>query len=258
MNLFWINLGNIYRFFIKILNINFSVSHRISTFGPFKIHCFFAFSNFTKWGSEGGSIFSLMMSKCKNKKCIFDIGAHVGLMTLPINSKVNSDTKIFCFEPSRINRKFLKFHLKKNKIINALIIKDLVGNKCLNRVNFFESKEPTGLNSIVNFKNNNFKIEKKNQITLDDFVFKNNLKPDLIKIDVEGSEIFILQGAIKAIKKYKPDIFLSIHKKHFQILGLNENQLKKIIKKLNYKIINSNNKIVKEFTEKEYYLSPRI
>ena len=65
----WLLLGVIYRYIIKNLKINFYVNQKISNYGPFKIHCFFAFSNFKDWGLEKGSIFPLMMKKCKKKKC---------------------------------------------------------------------------------------------------------------------------------------------------------------------------------------------
>ena len=93
-----------------------------------------------------------MMDKSKNKKCIVDIGAHIGLMTLPLSLKVKKDAKIILFEPSDINRKFLKLHMLKNKIRNVDIIDKIVGNKVTKDVLFYESNEPTGMNSIIKFE----------------------------------------------------------------------------------------------------------
>ena len=55
------------------------------------------------------------MKKCKKKKCIIDIGAHIGLTTLPIYSEVSNNSQIFSFEPGNINNKYLRLHLKKIK-----------------------------------------------------------------------------------------------------------------------------------------------
>ena len=251
----WLLLGVIYRYIIKNLKINFYVNQKISNYGPFKIHCFFAFSSFVKWGSEKKSIFPLMMKKCRNKKCIVDIGAHIGLMTLPLSLESKKDSKIISFEPSNINRKFLKLHISKNKIKNVEVESKLVGEKNNKGVLFYESNIPTGMNSIINFKNKKlFKKKLKEQISLDNFLIKRNFKPDLIKIDAEGSEIFILKGAIKIILKYKPDIFLSIHKKHFEMLGINKNELFKILKKINYNIKDSSNNFSRNIESNEYYL----
>ena len=251
----WFLLGSIYRYFIKKLKINFYVNQKISIYGPFKLHCFFAFSNFRSWGTEKNSIFPLMMKKSKNKKCIVDIGAHIGLMTLPLSLKVKEDAKIISFEPSDINRKFLKLHILKNNIRNVDIINKIVGQKVKKNVLFYESKEPTGMNSIIKFdKKILFKEKIKEQISLDSYFEKNKYKPDLIKIDAEGSELYILKGSLKTIRKYKPDIFLSIHKKHFKILGIKKSEFFSFLKKINYNIKDQSGKFSKNLDCKEYYL----
>ena len=40
---------------------------------------------------------------------------------------------------------------------------------------------------------------------------KFNCIPDLIKIDVEGAEVLVLQGARKVLSEYMPIILLSVH-----------------------------------------------
>ena len=53
---------------------------------------------------------------------------------------------------------------------------------------------------------------KKNAITIDKFVEENNIeKIDYIKMDVEGAERTILEGAIKTIKKFKPHLAIAIY-----------------------------------------------
>ena len=67
-------------------------------------------------------------------------------------------------------------------------------------------------------------------ITIDDLVLKNNIKKvDFIKMDIEGSELRALHGASRTIKKYKPDLAISIYHslddyftigKHINSLGM--------------------------------------
>ena len=45
---------------------------------------------------------------------------------------------------------------------------------------------------------------------LDNFCIKNKIIPDFIKADVEGMELFVVQGAKELIKKHKPVFFLEI------------------------------------------------
>lgn len=49
------------------------------------------------------------------------------------------------------------------------------------------------------------------QITIDKFVELSGVVPAALTMDTEGAELFILQGAVKTLKKSKPVVFVSIH-----------------------------------------------
>ena len=48
-------------------------------------------------------------------------------------------------------------------------------------------------------------------ITIDSFVEKNQINIDLIKLDVEGSEMKVLQGGEQTIKRYHPKMAVSLY-----------------------------------------------
>ncbi len=48
--------------------------------------------------------------------------------------------------------------------------------------------------------------------TLDSY----KLKPDLMKIDVEGFELEVLEGAVKTIKRYHPKIIIETHSRDLE------------------------------------------
>ena len=51
--------------------------------------------------------------------------------------------------------------------------------------------------------------------TLDSFVKNYNLnKIDFIKIDVEGHELNVLEGAVTTLKKFKPSMLIEIEQRH--------------------------------------------
>ena len=88
-----------------------------------------------------------------------------------------------------------------------------------------------------------------NQLKLHDRV-------DLIKIDVEGAEIAVLEGAFEVLKTYRPTIFLSVHPKHIKLLGRNIDELKSVLQRLNYSCLQSDGSSAKNFSLKEYILIP--
>ena len=67
-------------------------------------------------------------------------------------------------------------------------------------------------------------------ITLDNYLNKNNIHPNVIKIDVEGAETKVLQGAYQTLKKDKPVCIISIHSKECY------NECMQILDKLEYKV----------------------
>ena len=55
------------------------------------------------------------------------------------------------------------------------------------------------------------KIIEAETITIDDYCKENDIKPDLIKMDIEGAELLALKGGIKTIKKHRPQLAISIY-----------------------------------------------
>lgn len=54
-------------------------------------------------------------------------------------------------------------------------------------------------------------LEKIEIVTIDDFVFKNNLDIGLIKMDIEGYEMKAIRGAFETIKRDRPILLISIY-----------------------------------------------
>ena len=48
-------------------------------------------------------------------------------------------------------------------------------------------------------------------MTLDRFVFESGTIPELIKIDVEGAELLVVQGAERLLSRYHPLLILGVH-----------------------------------------------
>lgn len=66
---------------------------------------------------------------------------------------------------------------------------------------------------------------------MDDLMVDKLPRIDLIKIDVEGAEHLVIEGAMKTIKKFKPKILFEAWNEE------NLNKVTKLLSKLNYKVI---------------------
>jgi FkbM family methyltransferase len=259
-NKFFYYCGNIFRFIIRTIGSPCYISHNIGHYGPYKLDSFFAFSNFKNWGSTHNSGFQTTINFSKNKKCVLDIGAHIGLVSLPLSDVINPQGCIYSFEPSTINSKYLKKHIKLNNITNIKVENYIVGSKDIDSVNFYQSSLPSGKNSVI--QELNCSEIKKRQIKIDTYCQQNTIIPDVIKIDVEGYEISVLKGCKQIIKIYKPIIILSVHPAQIKRLGHNLNDLTDLVSsyKYNIKKISNNSTFVDfhEFQLSEYILRPNL
>ena len=134
----------------------------------------------------------------KNDAVVFDIGAFKGDTAYFFSKKCSNKARIYAFEPDENNYKVL-LKIKEKYKLNNVITKNILLSNAEKEIDFISMIENTP-------------TIKKNAITIDKFVEENNIeKIDYIKMDVEGAERNILEGAIKTIKKFKPSLAIAIY-----------------------------------------------
>lgn len=152
----------------------------------------------------------------KENLIFFDIGAHVGYYSLLI-SKILSSAHVFAFEPNLTLVEILKINKGINKRNNITIIPKAVF--CDNGYQEFFVLRRSLFTGDVNelrryfpkeFLENNIKKVNIETITLDKLCEEKNLKPDFIKIDVDGSEEKVLMGAHNILSNHDPIIAMEV------------------------------------------------
>lgn len=195
------------------------------------------------FGSFQKHVFSNKFIKNKNFSVIFDIGANIGAITLPL-AKHYRNAVIYAFEPTKYAHEKLKTNIELNpnlknriKVVNAF-----VSNKegKAEQTAAYSSWKVDG--SPVDHPIHGGILQEATdiQVTVDSFVKQNNItKVDFIKIDVDGHEFEILEGAEQTLINSRPFII-------FEFMGhTNENmnfEFQKyfaFLNKLNYKLIDS-------------------
>lgn len=158
-----------------------------------------------------------------------DIGAHIGSLSLPLGRLVGYDGVVYAFEPQRkIYRELVK-NLELNNIKNIIPLRFAVGsenaviemNSKINSVELWDGRiyECDGA---VSVGTGGDKVELR---TIDSFNFSN---VSMMKIDVEGYELQVLQGAQSTIRTWHPTIILEITK--------NQNEVKAFFKQNGYSL----------------------
>ena len=234
------------------------VIKNIGGVGYFLMSPEFTFYNFKEWGCGKNNGFHKLIELAKGKSVAFDVGAHIGVCSLTLSRVLEDGGACYAFEPAEANRKYLKAHLKMNNNDIVKVIPFLVGDKCDDCVEFYETSSDSGMNSLCQPENKGSCYNKivKEQITLDSFVEKNGCIPELIKIDVEGAEISVLRGAKAVLRKYHPEIIISVHLKHLRILGYSVVDLMEVIHELDYQMYNiDGSQVSGKLQSREYYLN---
>ena len=155
-----------------------------------------------------------LKGKCEVSKgdYIIDGGAFKGETSFWFLSK--GAGKVYAFEPSLYNFLVLFKNIKRNKAEDKIIP---VQKALSNRIGTF-SFYATDSRGSVAFTGGNETIE---GVTLDSFVEKEGLnRLDFIKLDVEGAELEVLEGAVDTIKKFKPKMAISAYHKPGDIITI--------------------------------------
>jgi FkbM family methyltransferase len=145
----------------------------------------------------------------KDEGWFFDVGANVGLYVWEV-AKVCPTRNILAFEPDPANFELLKMTQKEADLQNFALCPDALSNQT-DEVSFsqdpltsatgcIQGEEKPWIEQYLNGSTNQITI---NTRTMDSEV-DNNKIPSLIKIDVEGHEVEVLEGAVNTLSKKKP------------------------------------------------------
>lgn len=247
-----------FRAALHLITLNRGVSKVIGTAGEYRFDHAFLYWDFADWGIKHNNGFGLLLKMCEGKTTIFDVGAHIGLYSLPIASVMGPYGTVYAFEAADGNVRYLQSNAAKNNFDNIKVVNTLIGDETKDGIVFYEARDIDGMNSIAIPRKRTKRYSKtlKNQVAIDDFCTSHGLKPSLIKIDVEGAEIAVLKGASLILRECRPLIFLSFHPQQVQDLGESTKSLYNIASEHSYSLLNVDGTNVTELGLEEYLFFP--
>lgn len=157
-------------------------------------------------------------SLCKDNT-FFDVGAHCGFISIEAAHRVGRSGRVIAFEPSSLLSNVLEHHKRANGLGQLEVVTKAVSNIDADRVSFFLVNDGFSFrNSLTIGEETTPYITRDEKtrcdvvaITLDRFVERSGHIPDLIKIDVEGAELRVLQGAEKILRYFRPALIVGVH-----------------------------------------------
>lgn len=173
-----------------------------------------------------------LLNHIKNMKLsgvYIDVGGNIGNHSLFFLNHCNS-TKLYVFEPEDFCYEILNKNLTVNSKKEFIICKQAVWNRETNlKLIRFESFSNIGMSKVIEASKNDAKEQLIKANSLDNVIsFNENIV--LIKIDVEGSELKVFEGAEKLIKLNMPVIVCEA------ATELEFNEINKVLVPLGYKM----------------------
>lgn len=132
---------------------------------------------------------------------LVDVGANIGYYTLVAASSLGDTGKIIAFEPSPENCSLLKMSVEKNGFRNVKVYTKAVAD--ISGVVGLKMDDSNGMIHKEHLDACTYQVE---AVTLDD-VLRNESRIDVIKMDIEGAEGLVIQGAEQIIQLHRPVIF---------------------------------------------------
>ena len=142
---------------------------------------------------------------------VLDIGAHIGLFSVLAARLVSPGGRVFSFEPTPFTRSVLVEVIDLNEVAEIVEVRGEAVSDRSGKTVFYETgDEISNANSLVHIDRSKAGIEV-NLVSIDEFVTKIGIKPDCIKIDVEGAELDLLNGARATFTNIRPVARLGLH-----------------------------------------------
>src|SRR6218665_1540609 len=174
----------------------------------------------------------------QNCVTVVDIGVNNGWVMMNLAKIVKqNDGKVYGFEPYPPTYSRAVSNISSNKITNAILYNLGCGDTDAEVKMVSVISTNSGQNRIVEDAavNNEENLQVVKIVRLDEYL-NNAAKIDLIKIDVEGFEKKVLEGAVDILQKDKPVLFIEVDDRLLKANNSSAANLISFLEKFNYSI----------------------
>lgn len=141
---------------------------------------------------------------------VFDVGANLGAYTLLFAQWVGPAGKVVAFEPAPAAATGLRRLVALNDVSDRVQIVEAAVSRAVGTARF-ASQGSSGANALVDAGQGAGGVISVPTTSLDAFCEAHDLRPDVIKIDVEGEELEVLRGARRTLSRPSVQAFIELH-----------------------------------------------
>jgi FkbM family methyltransferase len=132
-----------------------------------------------------------------------DVGANIGVITLPL-ARFARDGHVYSFEPGRQSVAYLKQNVLEHHLDNVTVEARGVSSETKTLRLYVDAGHPGG-SHVGGTSEQNETFEEIDVVALDDWARTNSIgRIDVVKMDIEGSELNALRGATEVLRRDRP------------------------------------------------------
>jgi FkbM family methyltransferase len=143
---------------------------------------------------------------------VLDVGASMGIMSLIAARLAGPNGQVIAIEPHSRSREAIEAHAAANGMRNIRVLRAAVGARS-GEMEMVVTADPLWtITAAVGDHPLRESRERVRLVTLDELVATAEIPPpDVIKLDVEGSEVEVLEGMPKLISQRRPAVIAEMH-----------------------------------------------
>jgi len=203
-------------------------------FGPYRGLRFRAFTGLGlkfKIGYRDTEEVDICIKSIRPGHQVYDVGSNAGQYAMLFSRLVGGKGSVMAFEPDPEMARKLRENLSLNRIVNVEVVESAVGSRS-GTAQFDSTGGGTGHLSAAG-------SVAVSMLTLDQL----GRDPDFIKIDVEGHESDVLEGARETIARKRPPLLIELHNPE------QDREVGRILMDLNYSAYRLSGEAVKNMRE---------
>ncbi|HEU5373742.1 MAG TPA: FkbM family methyltransferase [Gaiellaceae bacterium] len=190
-------------------------------------------------GTYQPEVLTALRASARRGGVVYDIGGHHGLMAVASARAVGEGGKVITFEPNPHARRHLQRHVDLNRLTNVHVESVAISDHSTESEFFVQTGSVTWNSTLVGAfaRTPAFTEVVRVPVTsVDRYVAGSDCVPDVIKIDVEGSELAILRGSMSVLRDHRPVVIMELNPVSARAAGHTVDDYVDLLHSLSYEI----------------------
>ena len=174
---------------------------------------------------------------------VIDIGANIGFFSVLFAKLISNSNKVLSIEPTKNALNHLYVNIGQNSVQDKVnVFEGVASNKAgsveIKTIPGKEEYSSLGMMAHSSISKDEYVVEDVRASTIDELVSTYSLNPGFIKVDVEGVENLVFEGAVAVLKQHRPIILSELSDCMLKKNGSSSKAVLELIAACGYDIFN--------------------